>query len=125
MRTVLVYGGRCTDGPEDMASRGISSRCRWHHLRGSGIPVVARDLFSRTLREARAGVELVASDVGGYVQRLKRHPGKGICLVGGVELASSLFEAGIIDEVSLNVHPVLFGSGIPFSRHESAVSASN
>lgn len=83
---------------------------------GSGIPDVARYLFSRTLREAPAGVELVASDAGGYVQRLKRQPGKGICLMGGGELASSLFEAGVIDEVSLNVHPVLLGSGIPFLR---------
>ena len=83
---------------------------------GSGIPDVATYLFSRTLREAPAGVELVASDAGGYVQRLKRQPGKGICLMGGGELASSLFEAGVIDEVSLNVHPVLLGSGIPFFR---------
>jgi riboflavin biosynthesis pyrimidine reductase len=28
--------------------------------------------------------------------------------------AGSLFEAGLIDEVSLNVHPVLLGSGVPF-----------
>ena len=83
---------------------------------GSGIPEVAKYLFSRTLREAPAGVELVASDAGGYVNRLKRLPGKGICLMGGGELASSLFDAGAIDEVSLNVHPVLLGSGIPFFR---------
>jgi dihydrofolate reductase len=84
--------------------------------RGSGIPEVATYLFSRTLREAPAGVELVASDAGGYVNRLKRQPGKGIYLMGGGELASSLFDAGVIDEVSLNVHPVLLGSGIPFFR---------
>lgn len=81
---------------------------------GSRITEVATYLFSRTLRKAPAGVELVATDAGGYVRRLKRQPGKGICLMGGGELASSLFDAGVIDEVSLNVHPVLLGSGIPF-----------
>ena len=28
-------------------------------------------------------------------------------------MAKSLFEAGLIDEVVLNIHPVLLGSGIP------------
>jgi dihydrofolate reductase len=37
-------------------------------------------------------------------------------LMGGGELGGSLFEAGVIDEVSLNVHPVLLGSGVPFFR---------
>lgn len=43
---------------------------------------------------------------------MKNPPGKDICLRGG-ELAKSLFEAGLIDEVGLNIHPVLLGSGIP------------
>jgi len=47
------------------------------------------------------------------VKKLKRAKGKGICLFGGGELAKSLFEAGLIDEVVLNIHPVLLGSGIP------------
>jgi dihydrofolate reductase len=33
--------------------------------------------------------------------------------MGGGELARSLFEAGLIDEVGFNIHPVLLGSGIP------------
>jgi riboflavin biosynthesis pyrimidine reductase len=33
--------------------------------------------------------------------------------MGGGRLANSLFEAGVIDEVGLNVHPILLGSGIP------------
>jgi riboflavin biosynthesis pyrimidine reductase len=28
-------------------------------------------------------------------------------------LAKSLFEADLIDEVALNIHPVLLGSGVP------------
>jgi dihydrofolate reductase len=44
---------------------------------------------------------------------LKEQDGKDICLMGGGELARSLFEAGLIDEIGFNVHPVLLGSGIP------------
>jgi dihydrofolate reductase len=33
--------------------------------------------------------------------------------MGGGELAKSLFEAGLIDEIGFNIHPVLLGSGIP------------
>ncbi len=33
--------------------------------------------------------------------------------MGGGELAKSLFEAGVIDEIGFNIHPVLLGSGIP------------
>jgi dihydrofolate reductase len=33
--------------------------------------------------------------------------------MGGGDFARSLFEANLIDEVGLNVHPVLLGEGIP------------
>jgi hypothetical protein len=33
--------------------------------------------------------------------------------MGGGEPAKSLFEANVIDEIGLNIHPVLLGSGIP------------
>jgi dihydrofolate reductase len=48
------------------------------------------------------------------VRKLKRSRGKEICVFGGGDFARSLFEAGVIDEVGLNIHPVLLGSGIPF-----------
>jgi dihydrofolate reductase len=47
------------------------------------------------------------------VNLLKNQEGKGICVMGGGELAKSLFEANVIDEIVLNIHPVLLGSGIP------------
>jgi dihydrofolate reductase len=71
-------------------------------------------VFSRTLDPASApGVEVVSSDAGEFVRDLKRKPGKGVCVMGGGELAASLFAAGVIDEVGVNIHPVLLGSGIP------------
>jgi dihydrofolate reductase len=69
---------------------------------------------SRTLKESPdEGVEIVSEDAGAFVHRLKKQKGKGICVMGGGELARSLFEADVIDELGLNIHPVLLGSGIP------------
>jgi dihydrofolate reductase len=78
-------------------------------------------VFSRTMTEQPAGgVELVTGDAVEFVRELKQQPGKGICMMGGGDFARSLFEADLIDEVGVNVQPVLLGSGIPliqpFSR---------
>lgn len=71
-------------------------------------------VFSRTLAPGSVrGAEVVSADAGGFVRALKARDGKNICVMGGGELARSLFAAGVIDEVGLNVHPVLLGSGIP------------
>ena len=69
---------------------------------------------SRTLKGATSdGVEIINADAAGFVRRLKRQRGKDICVMGGGELANSLLEADVIDEIGLNIHPVLLGSGIP------------
>ena len=82
--------------------------------RGGGYPGVASYVFSRTLEELpEGGATLVSHDAAGFVRDLKRREGKDICLMGGGELARSLFEAGLIDEFGFNVHPVLLGTGIP------------
>lgn len=73
-------------------------------------------LFSRTMRTAPPGVQLVSGDAGAFVRDLKHRPGKGICIMGGGELAVSLLEAGVVDEVGLNVHPILLGDGVPLFR---------
>jgi dihydrofolate reductase len=74
-------------------------------------------VFSRTLRpDDVSGATLVTDDPGEFVRALKAREGRGICVMGGSELARSLFEAGVIDEVGLNIHPVLLGSGTPLFR---------
>src|SRR5688500_16653782 len=71
-------------------------------------------VFSRTLREsADQGIELINGDAAEFVKDLKKQEGQDIFVMGGGELAKSLFEADLIDEVGMNIHPVLLGSGIP------------
>jgi dihydrofolate reductase len=72
-------------------------------------------IFSRTLKEIPGkGAKLVTGDAVGFVRDLKqKKEGKGICLMGGGEFARSLFQVGLVDEVGLNIHPVLLGSGVP------------
>ena len=71
-------------------------------------------VFSRTLPEIRQrGVTLVREDAGAFVRALKEQPGKGICVFGGGELARSLLDAGVVDEVGFAIQPVLLGGGVP------------
>jgi dihydrofolate reductase len=80
----------------------------------TGMSGMATYVFSRTLtRIDRPGVQLVSDDAGGFVRTLKKKKGKNIIVFGGGDFARSLFEAGVIDEVGLNVHPILLGSGVP------------
>jgi len=83
---------------------------------GGGMKGITTYVFSRTLDHVGHGAHLVREDAGDFVRRLKEQPGMGICVMGGGELAQSLFTAGMIDEVGLNVHPILLGSGVPFFR---------
>ena len=83
---------------------------------GGAMPGVATYLFSRTLTESPAGVQLVSSDAGEFVRELKAQPGGKILVMGGGELGQSLFAADVIDEVGLNIHPVLLGGGAPLFR---------
>jgi dihydrofolate reductase len=82
--------------------------------RAGGYPGVKNYVFSRTMKKSPSKkIELVSKDAADFVRKLKAQDGKGICLIGGGLLAKSLFEADLIDEVGINVHPVLLGSGIP------------
>lgn len=77
-------------------------------------PGIKSYVFSRTLKARKdEPAEIVSSDAVKFMRKLKKQPGKDICVMGGGELAHSLFEAGLIDEVGFNIHPVLLGAGIP------------
>jgi dihydrofolate reductase len=80
----------------------------------SSYPGMKNYVFSSTLRESPdKAVEIISEDAAAFIRKLKNQQGKGICIMGGGELGKSLLEAGVIDEIGFNIHPVLLGSGIP------------
>lgn len=71
-------------------------------------------VFSRTLEAGeRDGVTFVSDDPGKFVRKLKKQKGGDICVMGGGEIGTVLLDAGVIDEIGFNIHPLLLGSGIP------------
>jgi dihydrofolate reductase len=80
----------------------------------SSFPGVKNYVVSRTLeRSEHKSIELVRGDAVEFVRRLKNEDGKGICIMSGGNFARSLLEADLIDEIGINVHPVLLGQGLP------------
>ena len=71
-------------------------------------------VFSRTLKPGtRDGITFLNGDPGEFVRELKQRDGKEICIMSGGSLAKPLLEAGVIDEIGFNIHPVLLGAGAP------------
>ncbi len=82
--------------------------------KGNPMPGIKSYVFSRTLPPSRNdALEIVSDDAVAFIKKLKKKPGKDICLLGGGDFAKTLFEAKLIDEIGFNIHPVLLGSGIP------------
>ncbi|GAA1600386.1 dihydrofolate reductase family protein [Streptomyces globosus] len=76
-------------------------------------------VFSRTLTELPdPAVELVSADPVATVRELKQQDGKDIWLIGGGELAGSLYAE--IDMLVLKVGPLTLGDGIPLFSREAA-----
>lgn len=80
---------------------------------GGGSKGIKSYVCSRTLKKIPGKKVELAPDVVSLVKRLKSEEGKDITVMGGSEIGKSLFEAGLIDEFGVNIHPVLLGSGIP------------
>jgi len=80
---------------------------------GAPAPGIRNIVFSRTLRPEDCPYAMLSGDAEGVVADLRRQPGKDIALFGGGELFRSLLTAGLVDEVSVAVIPVLLGGGVP------------
>ena len=80
---------------------------------GGGASKMKTYIFSTTMSGAPDGAELVRDDAAGFVRALKAGPGGDMIVLGGGELAASLLAGGAVDEIGLNVHPILLGGGVP------------
>ena len=77
-------------------------------------PTMKAIVFSRTLEASPdPNVELVRTDPAERVRALRSEPGGNIYLCGGGELAGQLLRAGLVDEITVKVNPLLLGEGRP------------
>jgi dihydrofolate reductase len=59
----------------------------------------------------RDNITLLKGNLAEEITKLKQQPGKNIGVSGSPSLAYSLFQAGLLDELTLYVHPVVAGKG--------------
>ncbi len=82
--------------------------------RTSPYPTLDQYVFSRTMDGSPdAAVALVSESALDVVAELKQESGRAIWICGGSGLATTLFEAGLVDELIIKLNPVVFGAGIP------------
>jgi dihydrofolate reductase len=79
----------------------------------SGFPKLKEYIFSTTLTEVKSGAVLIKTNIKEEVEKIKKENGKDIWLFGGASLTTSLMNLGLVDELSLAVHPVILGAGKP------------
>jgi len=82
----------------------------------AGFPKLKEYIFSTTLDKVKDGAVLIKDNVKEEVEKIKNETGKNIWLFGGAGLTTSLMNLGLVDELSLAVHPILLGGGKPLFR---------
>jgi dihydrofolate reductase len=71
---------------------------------------IAKVVVSRTLVRATWSNSRVVGDIT-EVARLKEQPGKDLVVLGSSDLAASLLDQGLLDEIRIIMNPVLLGQG--------------
>lgn len=79
----------------------------------AGFPKMKEYIFSNTLDKVKNDATLIKTNIKMEVENIKKEKGKDIWLFGGAGLTASLMNLGLVDELSLGVHPILLGSGKP------------
>jgi dihydrofolate reductase len=91
---------------------------------GDFINPVRKHVVSQTLSgDLGWNSTLVDADPAAYVRKLQQDGDGGIAVVGGIETTRSLFLAGVVDALTLTVHPAvtpegrrLFDESVPVTR---------
>lgn len=60
--------------------------------------------------------QLLGANVGEEIAKIKTQAGRNLFVFGGADLAGTLMQAGLIDEIRLIVNPVILGSGMPMFK---------
>ncbi|MBR9999265.1 MAG: dihydrofolate reductase [Cyclobacteriaceae bacterium] len=64
-------------------------------------------------------VEFIDSDIGTFINKLKKGLGKDIWLVGGGQINGLFLDADLIDEMIVSIVPAVLGAGIPLFSHST------
>ena len=64
---------------------------------------------------------LIQGNLTEEIARLKQQPGKNVGVAGSPTLVQSLLQDGLLDELTLMVHPVVAGSGKRLFKDESTL----
>lgn len=79
------------------------------------INAMPKHVASRTLKPsdmaAWSNSTLIEGDLESFVRGLKQQPGGTIAVMAGMSLVRQLLVAGLMDELTLIVHPVVAGKG--------------
>lgn len=75
----------------------------------------------RTIVVSRSGdvnidtdqTELYSADLPSLIARLGEESCDNVWLVGGGELVRSFLEQGLLDQITVSMHPILLGTGVP------------
>ncbi|MBR0585059.1 dihydrofolate reductase [Bacillus altitudinis MN12] len=70
-------------------------------------------IVSRTLQDSHTGTHIIREDVLSFIHNLKNEKGQHIWIVGGGELLQALLKEKLVDELYLQIAPVMIGKGIP------------
>ncbi|MFN3600822.1 MAG: dihydrofolate reductase family protein [Dietzia sp.] len=74
-------------------------------------PVRKHVLTSTLTGELPWNSSIVTGDPAEYLEQLRREPGGDIAIAGGVETTRRIVSAGLVDELTLTIHPVIAGEG--------------
>lgn len=74
-------------------------------------------VFSRTQKDDNEYVKFVTEDVVSFLKKIRNKDGKNIWIVGGGELLDAFMKEKLVNELVINIAPVLLGKGIPLFRN--------
>lgn len=68
---------------------------------------------NQNLTSSEANVEVVHGLPNDILRMITSRGYSEVCIAGGAKLNASFMEAGLIDELYLDIEPIIFGKGIP------------
>jgi len=87
----------------------VKSFGKWPYADKANVVVSRRD----DLEVDTPGTTVWSGDLKELVDNLREDGAEQVWLVGGGELVRSMLHEGLIDRISVSMHPVLLGKGIP------------